>query len=116
MSHDARTTVEELLAALAVGDLDTVGSLYADDAELVRYDGAARGRSEIQAFYTGYLANHGRYELDRIVDFRAVDDVVLWDALVTTDEGKLMSYDVAILDDAGLILRHVPAIRGYWGM
>lgn len=116
MSNDARATVERLLGALAAGELDTVGALYADDAELVRYDGAARGSAEIQAFYGRYLANHGRYELEKIVEFRAVDDVVIWDALVLTDEGVMMTYDVMILDDDDLIERHVPAIRGYWGL
>ncbi len=116
MSNDARATVEKLLAALAEGDLDTVAALYAHDAELVRYDGAAKGPAEIQAFYERYLANHGRYDLEQIVDFRAVDDVVIWDALVDTDAGQLMSYDVAILDDTGRIARHVPAIRGYFGL
>ena len=42
-------------------------------------------------------------------------DVVLWDAMVTTDAGKLLTYDVAIVDDEGAIVRHVPTIRGYWG-
>ncbi len=116
MTDDARGKVETLLAALAEGDLDTVGSLYADDAEVVRYDGAARGPAEIRTFYGRYLDNHGRYDLEQIVDFRAVDDVVIWDALIDTEEGKLMTYDVAILDDAGRIARHVPAIRGYWGL
>ena len=40
---------------------------------------------------------------------------MIWDALVSTDEGMLMTYDVVILDDEGRITRHVPTIRGYWG-
>lgn len=112
---DERKIVERLHAGLDAGDLDAVAGLYADDAELVRYDGAARGPAEIRDFYERYLANHGTYTLDRIVEFRAVDDVVIWDALVLTDEGVMMTYDVMILDDDDRIERHVPAIRGYWG-
>ncbi len=116
MRNGARALVERLLGALGEGDLDTVGALYAYDAELVRYDGAAKGPLNIQGFYGRYLANHGRYDLEKIVEFRAVDDVVIWDALIDTDAGKLMTYDVVILDGAGRIARHVPAIRGYWGL
>lgn len=110
-----REIVDRLHAGLETGDLDAVAALYAPDAELVRYDGAARGPEEVRAFYERYLANHGTYALDRIVEFRAVDDVVLWDAMVLTDEGVIMTYDVMILDDDDLIERHVPTIRGYWG-
>lgn len=115
MTGRAREIVEQLHAALATVDLDTVASLYAADAELVRYDGAAVGPEEIKAFYGRYLANHGNYELDRIVEFRHFSDVVLWDALISADEGMLMTYDVLIMNDDGLIVRHVPTIRGYWG-
>jgi len=115
MTEQARQIVERLHAALATSDLDTVASVYASESELVRYDGAAIGPEQIREFYERYLANHGTYELDQIVEFRCFDDVVLWDAIVSVDEGMLMTYDVAILDDDGLISRHVPTIRGYWG-
>ena len=116
MSEGARELIERLHAGLEGRDLATVVSLYSADAELVRYDGAARGPEEIGAFYGRYLDNHGTYILDQIVEFRSIDDVVLWDAMVNTDEGVLMTYDVAILDDDGLIVRHVPTMRGYWGL
>ena len=116
MAEGARDLVERLYAALHGRDLDAVRSLYASEGELVRYDGVARGAEDIAGFYGRYLDNHGSYELDQIVEFRAIDDVVIWDALVRTDEGVLMTYDVAILDDSGRFVRHVPAIRGYWGL
>ena len=115
MTNSARATVEKLFAALADRDLEAVGSVYGDDAELVRYDGVAKGRDEIQAFYGRYLTNHKGYELDQIVDFRAVDDVALWDAMVKTDAGILMTYHVAIVDNENRLVRHVPTVRGYWG-
>ena len=115
MADTARALVERLHSALERRDLDVVGALYAPAGEVIGYDGVARGPQEITEFYGRYLDNHGRYELDRIVEFRAIDDMVLWDSMVLTDEGVLMTYDVAILDDAGLIVRHIPAIRGYWG-
>ena len=115
MTIDARAIVDGLHAALGARDLDAALDLYGEDAEIVRYDGSAKGADEIRGFYGRYVENHGRYDLDRIVDFRHVDDVVLWDALVNTNAGVLETYDVVILDDAGKISRHVPGIRGYWG-
>ena len=108
--------VGRLFEALAARDLDAVAALYAPDADVVRYDGAAVGVDEIRTFYERYLENHGQYSLDQIVQFANLDDVVIWDAMVSTDHGKLLTYDVAILDDHGAILRHIPAIRGYWGL
>jgi hypothetical protein len=115
MATDTRGLVEELHEALATAEVSAIASLYAADAELVRYDGAAKGPDEIGAFFGRYLATHGQYKLDRIVDFRSVDDVILWDAMVETNAGLLLTYDVIILNDDGKILRHVPATRGYWG-
>ena len=115
MATDTRALVEQLHVALEAADLAAITAFYAPDAELVRYDGAAKGPDEISAFFGRYLTDHGQYRLDQIVEFRSVDDVVLWDAMVETDAGRLMTYDVVILDDKGLILRHVPTIRGYWG-
>lgn len=112
---DARAMVEQLYGVLGTGVLEELAGVYAPDAELVRYDGAARGRDEIQEFYGRYLSNHGSYLLRDITQFRAFDDVVLWDAVVETDAGSLMTSDVAIVANDGRIARHVPAIRGYWG-
>lgn len=116
MAGDARSVVGNLFEALAARDLDAIVALYAPDADVVRYEGAAAGADEIRTFYSRYLDNHGQYALDQIVQFANVDDVVIWDAMVSTDHGKLLTYDVAILDDAGAIVRHIPTIRGYWGL
>ncbi len=115
MAADARSIIEDLYAALGARAFDRVAALYADDAELVRYDGAAHGPTEIAEFYERYISNHGTYALRELVQFRAVDDVILWDALVDTDAGILMTYDVVVTDGQGKIARHVPTVRGYWG-
>ncbi len=115
MVAHGRTHVEELYAALAASAFERAAELYADDGELVRYDGAARGRPQIREFFERSTANHGSYRLREISQFRAIDDVVLWDALVDTDHGILMTSDVAIVDADGNFARHIPAIRGYWG-
>ena len=39
----------------------------------------------------------------------------MWDALLDSELGLLQTVDVVILDDDGLIWRHIPGFRGYWG-
>ena len=56
MTTDAHGMVEQLFAALGGGDLGSIGALYAPDAELVRYDGAATGTDEIIGFYSPITA------------------------------------------------------------
>lgn len=116
MSETARTLVDRLYAAWADPDLDAVAALYAEDAVVVRHDGSVKGREAIRGFWERYLENHKPYQLDQIIAFRQEGDVVLWDAMVTTDAGKLLTYHVATVDDDGAITRHVPLIRGYWGL
>ena len=113
---DARAMLDGLYEALASADLDAIVALYAPDAVIVRHDGAVQGHDAIRGFWDRYLANHRPYELDQIVAFRHEHDVVLWDAIVTTDAGKLLTYHVVVLGGDGTIQRHVPLIRGYWGL
>ena len=112
----ANALVDRLYVALAAGDLDAIVSLYDAEAVIVRHDGAVQGADGIRGFWQRYLANHQPYELDQIVAFRAEHDIVLWDAIVTTDAGKLLTYHVATVGADGAMTRHVPLIRGYWGL
>ena len=116
MSIDARSLVDSLYTALSAVDLDALVGLYDADAVIVRHDGSVKGADGVRGFWEQYLSNHRPYVLDQIVAFRHEHDVVLWDAIVTTDAGKLLTYHVVTLDDAGKITRHVPLIRGYWGL
>jgi ketosteroid isomerase-like protein len=116
MPADAQALVDQLYAAFAAVDLDAIEALYETDAVIVRHDGSVQGRPEIRAFWERYLSNHQPYELDQIVAFRHEHDIVLWDAIVTTDAGKLLTYHVVVLAEDGAVTRHVPLIRGYWGL
>lgn len=48
--------------------------------------------------------------------FQDTGDIVMWDATVERDEGMLETTHIVILDGDGLTRRHIPRIRGYWGM
>lgn len=107
--------VERFYTLLGAGDVDGVVGLYGDGAEIIRYDGVAADPEQIGDYFRGYLGRHPGFGLRQIDQFREVDDVLMWDALVDTDNGILQAVHVVVLGDDGLIRRHIPGIRGYWG-
>ena len=115
MSIDTTALTEAYYKSLRNADLTALVELYAEDAEVVRYDGSAKGRDEIRSFFESWLARYGSFSLVSVDNVRQVDDVALWDATVDTQLGVLLTYDVAILEADALIRRHVPSVRGYWG-
>jgi len=113
--HNAPAIIDRFYELLKVHDAHTLAMLYASDAEIIRYDGVASGRREIEVYYRGYLAGRPGLALHQIDKIRDHGDVLMWDALVDSDAGVLQTIDVVILNDDGLILTHIPGFRGYWG-
>ena len=113
--HNAPAIIDRFYELLKVHDAQTLAMLYASDAEIIRYDGVASGRREIEVYYRGYLAGRPGLALHKIDKIRDHGDVLMWDALVDSDVGVLQTIDVVILNDDGLILTHIPGFRGYWG-
>lgn len=107
--------VDRFLNALEERDLDAVVSLYAEEASVVRFEGIAAGTEQIRAFFVGFFAAYLQFGLVSLDQFRATDDLVVWDATMETGAGLLQVTNVLFLDDAGKIVRHVPWVRGYWG-
>ena len=112
---EGRGLIDRYYERLAARDLPGLVALYADGAEIVRYDGVASTPEEIGAYLQGFLDRHTGARLRSIDQMREADDVVMWDALVDTDRGILQTVHVVVMDDDGLIRRHIPGIRGYWG-
>ncbi len=112
---DAVGMIERYYDRLAAGDIDGVLAMYTDDAEIVRYDGVATNPAELRGYFTDHLARNPGLHLNQIVQVREADDVLMWDALVATDNGLLQVVHVTILDDDGRIHRHIPGMRGFWG-
>ncbi|MEL6892573.1 MAG: nuclear transport factor 2 family protein [Actinomycetota bacterium] len=110
-----RELVDRYYELMTANDDDGVGALYAEDAMVIRFSGFVEGRSGIVDYLRGMRAEHRPFDLHSIDRVRAADDVVMWDALVTTDVGVLATTDVAVLDEDGLIERHILGNRGYWG-
>lgn len=112
---DANALIDEYYGALGDGDITRVLALYLDGSEIVRYDGVANTADEMRQYFEQHLARNTSLRLNQIVDVRSADDVLMWDALVDTDQGVVQEFHVVILDDQGRISRHVPGMRGYWG-
>lgn len=108
--------VERFYELLGAGDVDAVLDLYAPQAEIVRYDGIAGTRDDIGDYFNGFLTRHPGFSLHEIVEFRDADDVLMWDALIDTDNGVLQTVHVMIFDGDGRVRRHIPGVRGYWGL
>ena len=111
----ARELFDRRMELLSAGDVPSLLEHYADDAEVVRFLGVARGKAEIGGFLTGYLAAHGRFDLISLDQFVETDDAVMWEATVDTANGAARVYDTIMLDENGLIRREFPGLHGYWG-
>ena len=111
-----RLFVDRYYELLAAGDVDRLAMLYADEAEIVRYDGVARTPGEIHSYFGDYLGKRPGLKLRQIDQLRRAEDVLLWDAMLDSDAGVLQTVEVMILDEDGRIRRHIPGFRGYWGM
>ncbi len=112
----ARLLVDRYYELLAAGDIEGLGMLYTEGAEIVRYDGVAATPGEIRAYFRDYVGKHPGLTLRLVDQLRRADDVLLWDALVDTEHGVMQTVEVMILDDDGRIRRHIPGFRGYWGL
>ena len=107
--------VDEYSKALAARDFERAVSLYASDAIVVRYEGVAKGPEEISAFLVNFLSGYDRFDLISVDQIQTSGDTVVWDASHDTDAGALQTTNVFVVNDAGLIIRHIPLPRGYWG-
>ena len=116
MGETARNLVDRYGELMSKGDVDALAELYAADAKLVLFNRVMSGRQEIKQFLARRLESHGGYNVVSVDQFQDAGDVVIWEANVEVEIGFLQTTHVIFLDDEGLIRRHVPGIRGYWGM
>jgi phosphopantothenate synthetase len=116
MPSSGREMVDRLHELMSRGDVDALSDMYAADAEVVLYHRVAVGHQEIRELLANSLASHGLYRVISVDQSQDTEDIVMWDATVERQEGILETTHIVILDERGLIRRHIPRIRGYWGM
>lgn len=107
--------VGKWMKLMARADVDALVDLFAEDGEVVRFPGVARGQDQIRAYLIGFLSAHGKYELVSVDQEQSGSDSVIWEATVSTKSGPLQAYGVFIFDENGKVRRHFPGIQGYWG-
>jgi hypothetical protein len=116
MALSGRDLVDHINELMSEKDVEALGDLYAADAQMVLYYRVASGRDEIRRLLASSLESHGVYDVISVDQFQDTGDIVMWDATVERDAGILEATHILILDTDGLIHRHIPRIRGYWGM
>ena len=116
MSERNTELIDRFYRCMAMGDERGLAELYAPDAAMIRFDGTSEGVSEIIAFLSTVRERHQKYELEAIDQVTQAEDVLMWDAMVRTTDGLLQTTEVLVLDKAGKIVRHIPGMRGYWGL
>ncbi|MGI9616481.1 MAG: YybH family protein [Acidimicrobiales bacterium] len=114
MSEPAQI-IDDFANSLAARDVDRAVALYAPDAVVVRYEGAATGPDEIRSFLVGFLSGFDRFDLVSIDQVRESGDTLIWDASIETGDGVLQTTNVVLFNEDGLIVRHIPLLRGFWG-
>jgi len=108
-------------AGMITDGFDKLGAYGQDDTGTFRFlidvtnDGVADNRGAIRAYFRNYLMHHPGFRLRQIDALREADDVLMWDALVDTENGILMTVHVIVFSGDGRIRRHIPGVRGYWG-
>lgn len=115
LTTPATQLIERYYELLANGDLDGLLAMYADDAEIVRYDGVATTPEELREYHEQHRRRHPGLRLFQIDRVLVADDIVMWDAMLDTEAGYLQVAHVVVLDESGRFRRHMPGVRGYWG-
>lgn len=116
MTRSGRDLVDHVNELMSTGDVEALCALYSADAQMVLYYRVVTGREEIRELLARSLAAHGMYKVISVDQFQDTGDIVMWDATVERDAGILEATHILFLDGDGLIRRHIPRIRGYWGM
>ena len=116
MQERARELIDRFYEGMSTGEVVGLAQLYAPDALMIRFDGTSEGVAEIITFLSDVRLRHRSYVLESIDHVTQAGDVVMWDAMVKTADGVLQTTDVVVVDGDGKITRHIPGVRGYWGL
>ncbi len=115
MTIDSKEFFKQRMQLMEAGDVESLVSQYADDAEVVRFLGVARGPAEIRAYLVGLLTAHRSYRLVSLDQMQDSAPSLIWEATVETAAGSVQVYDVLVFNEDGQIWREFPGVQGYWG-
>lgn len=107
-----RQFYERQLAYLQAGDVaGLIARHYHDDALLVTFDAAVRGRDALNEYFGRYLRQLGHLEVVSTDNFRETGDTIFLEATVTTALGAARVYDTFVLRE-GKITYHFAGVMG----
>jgi hypothetical protein len=85
---------------------------YHDDATLVTFETAVRGRAALRDYFVGYLARLGSLRLVSTEKFAATEDALFFGATAATDHGVARVYDAFALRD-GKATHHFAGVLAF---
>ena len=83
------------LDALAAGDVDQIMANYEPDAELLRFDGIARGTAELREALGGYLTL--KPELVELTQYVETDDTIFYRAIMNLGGAPEKAFGTLVL-------------------
>lgn len=107
-----RQFYERQLAYLQAGDVDgLIAQHYHDDALLVTFETAVRGRDALTAYFRRYVQQLGHLEVVSTDNFTETGDAIFLEATVTSALGTARVYDALVLRE-GKISYHFAGVMG----
>lgn len=97
------------LDALADGDINEIMANYEPDAQLLRFDGIARGAGEVREALSGYLSL--KPELVELTDYAETDDTIFYRAVMNLGGAPERAFGTLVLRN-GRIWRQTAGFGG----
>lgn len=92
-----RKFYQEQIAALEAHDIDGLMEQYDDDAVLIGFDFAIKGRQALRDHFVAYLARLGSLKVVSTDRFMETEDSIFFEATVHTSLAEAKVYDVFML-------------------
>lgn len=100
-----RLLFKRFMARLEHGDLEALLDLFADDAEVLAFDGVCRGHAEVGRWLGEMLVEQGLGVLVSTDRFTEEGDIVRFEATITSPEGQIRQVYGVLAFTEGRIVR-----------
>jgi len=105
-----RLLFERFTARLEHGDLEALLDLFADDAEVLAFDGVRRGHAEVGRWLGEMLVEQGPGVLVSTDRFTEEGDLVRFEATITSPEGQVRQVYGVLAFAEGRIVRFLSGL------
>ena len=102
---------DDQLGYIYAGDVDgLIDNHYTEDALLVGFDFAVRGRDALKVHFRNYLKGLGKLTVKSTDKFRDTGDTLFFEASVVSDLGPAVVFDAFVMKD-GKISYHFTGVK-----